>query len=334
MKKITMQDVANKAGVSKSTVSQFINNRYEYMAKETKNRIEEAIQELGYIPNYIAKSLKQKKTSTIGVIVANILHTFSTEIIRAIEDVCENNHVHMFVCNADDDPDKERSYIEMLMAKQVDGLIIFPTSGNVNLYNTLKKSQFPIVFVDRKMNPCIYPTFMLDNQRAAHLAVEQLIQSGRKNICLVSTSIERGITARIERIEGFKETLKKNGLHTREHWIITSERHEIANKLEEVWKDEQHPDAFFAVNDLSLIELLKFLKRKNVNIPTDVSVTAVDDSPFLEISTPPITVVKQPSFEIGRDAANTLLELISSTYFDETYEINRYIPTLIKRESV
>src|SRR5699024_10710326 len=124
MKKITMQDVANKAGVSKSTVSQFINNRYEYMAEETKIRIDDAVKELGYIPNFIAKSLKQKKTSTIGVIVANILHTFSNEIIRAIEDVCEVNQVHMFVCNADDNPEKEKSYMEMLMAKQVDGLII------------------------------------------------------------------------------------------------------------------------------------------------------------------------------------------------------------------
>src|SRR5699024_7421098 len=156
MKKITMQDVADKAGVSKSTVSQFMNNRYEYMAKDTKNRIEEAVNELGYIPNQIAKSLKQKKTSTIGVIVANIVHSFSNEIIRAIEDVCELNDVHMFVCNADDNPEKEREYIETLMAKQVDGLIIFPTDGNANYYDTLRAINFPVVFVDRKPKKLIY----------------------------------------------------------------------------------------------------------------------------------------------------------------------------------
>ncbi|MDA6963071.1 LacI family DNA-binding transcriptional regulator, partial [Escherichia coli] len=88
-----------------------MNNRYEYMAESTKMRIEDAIRELGYIPNFVAKSLKQKKSSTIGVIVANILHTFSTEIIRAIEDVCEKNEFHLFVCNADDNPEKERAYI-------------------------------------------------------------------------------------------------------------------------------------------------------------------------------------------------------------------------------
>src|SRR5690625_1340697 len=107
MKKPTIQDVAKRAGVSKSTVSQFLNNRYEYMAEETKLRIAKAVQELGYIPNYIAKSLKQKKTSTIGVIVANIIHSFSNEIIRAIDVICELNDIHMFVCNADDNPENK-----------------------------------------------------------------------------------------------------------------------------------------------------------------------------------------------------------------------------------
>lgn len=166
MSKVTMADVATKAGVSKSTVSQYINNRYEYMAESTKKRIQQAVKELGYIPNYAAKSLKQKKSSTIGVIVANILHTFSTEIIRAIEDVCEKNGFHLFVCNADDNPDKEREYIDMLMAKQVDGLIIFPTDGNSSFYNTLRESDFPIVFLDRKTEQEIYPTLMLDNKIA------------------------------------------------------------------------------------------------------------------------------------------------------------------------
>lgn len=334
MKKVTMQDVANKAGVSKSTVSQFINNRYEYMAEETKIRIEKAVNELGYIPNYIAKSLKQKKTSTIGVIVANIIHSFSNEMIRAIEDVCEQNDVHMFVCNADDNPDKEKSYMEMLVAKQVDGLIIFPTGGNMDYYHLLKKSKFPIVFVDRKIEPCIYPTFMLDNKQAAGIAVNELIQSNKNKIGLVSTSIDKGITPRIERIEGYKKALTDNGLDVYDDWIITTERANIIHELEAIWNADTFPDAFFAVNDLSLIELLKFIKSKNLKIPEQVSVISIDDSPFLEISTPPTSVVKQPTFDIGREAAKKILELISDTKLKEVYEVNRYTPILIKRDSV
>src|SRR5699024_9836283 len=189
-----------------------MNNRYEYMAKDTKNRIEEAVNELGYFPNQIAKSLKQKKTSTIGVIVANIVHSFSHEIIRAIEDVCELNDVHMFVCNADDNPEKENSYMYMLMSKQVDVLIIFQTCVNMEYYQFLKQIKFSIVLIDRKIEPCIYPTFMLDNKLASSLAVRELIHSNKNKIGLVSTTIEKKITPRIERIEGYKETINNHQL--------------------------------------------------------------------------------------------------------------------------
>lgn len=334
MRKVTMQDVANKAEVSKSTVSQFINNRYEYMAAATKERIENAVKDLGYIPNHIAKSLKQKKTSTIGVIVANIIHSFSNEMIRAIEDVCEQSGVHMFVCNADDNPKKEKSYMEMLLAKQVDGLIIFPTGGNMDFYHSLKKNKFPIVFVDRKIEPSIYPTFMLDNIKAASLAVNELIQSNKKKIGLVSTSINKSITPRIERIEGYKKALVDNDIEINDDYIVTTERMDIIGELEEMWRRDTFPDAFFAVNDLSLIELLKFLTSKNINIPQQVSVISVDDSPFLEISTPPTSVVKQPTFDIGRDAAKKILELITNATLEDIYEVNRYTPILIKRASI
>lgn len=334
MKKVTMQDVAKKAGVSKTTVSHYINNRYEYMAEDTKKRIEKAINDLGYIPNYIAKSLKQKKTFTIGVIVANIIHSFSNEIIRAIEDVCEENDVHIFVCNADDNPAKEKSYMDMLIAKQVDGLIIFPTGGNLNYYHKLKKSNFPIVFIDRKIEPCIYPTFMLDNKKAASIAVNELIKSNKKKIGLVSTAIDKEITPRIERIESFKKTLIDNGYKINEDWIIATNRENIINELEVIWSKDTFPDAIFAVNDLSLIELLKFIRSKNLNIPEQVSVISIDDSPFLEISTPPTSVVKQPTFDIGRDAAIKLLELISNEDLKDVYDVNRYTPILIRRGSV
>jgi LacI family kdg operon repressor len=334
MKKVTMQDVALKASVSKSTVSQFINNRYEFMAEQTKLRIEEAIRELGYIPNFAAKSLKQKKSLTIGVIVANILHTFSTEIIRAIEDECEKNNFHLFVCNADDNKEKEREYIDMLLAKQVDGLIIFPTNKNVELYEKLKMSNFPIVFVDRKLDRPIYPMLILDNEKAAEIAVEQLINKGKRKIGIVSLSVVQEVTPRIERIEGYKKTLVKNGITPNNNWMIAEERKGIIPRLEKLWAEEDRPEAFFATNDLSLIELLKFLRKKGLQIASDVSVIAVDDSDFLEIAVTPITAIKQPTFEIGKDAAITLLKLIANPIFEDSYEIKRYAPQLIERESI
>lgn len=334
MRKITMQDVALKAGVSKSTVSQYINNRFEFMGVATKIRVEAAIKELGYIPNQVAKSLKQKKTGTIGVIVANILHTFSTEIIRAIEDECERNGFHLFVCNADDQPEKERSYIDMLVAKQVDGLIIFPTNGNNDYYKKLKTAEFPIVFVDRMINEPIFPTLLLDNESASKIAVEQLAKKGRKKIGLVSTSIAHNVTPRIERIMGYKKALASNGLVSEKDWIVAEERQDIGEKLQSLWDSGNRPEAFFATNDLALIELLRFIKKNKLAIPEDIGVIAIDDSPFLEMATTPISVIKQPTFEIGQHAADLLLQLIVSKDFKEEYEAQRYVPILVERESI
>lgn len=334
MRKITMQDVALKAGVSKSTVSQYINNRFEFMGVATKLRVEAAIKELGYIPNQVAKSLKQKKTGTIGVIVANILHTFSTEIIRAIEDECERNGFHLFVCNADDQPEKERSYIDMLVAKQVDGLIIFPTNGNNDYYKKLKTAEFPIVFVDRMINEPIFPTLLLDNESASKIAVEQLAKKGRKKIGLVSTSIAHNVTPRIERIMGYKKALASNGLVSEKDWIVAEERQDIGEKLQSLWDSGNRPEAFFATNDLALIELLRFIKKNKLAIPEDIGVIAIDDSPFLEMATTPISVIKQPTFEIGQHAADLLLQLIVSKDFKEEYEAQRYVPILVERESI
>ncbi|PIC63814.1 LacI family transcriptional regulator [Sporosarcina sp. P13] len=332
--KVTMADVAKKAGVSKSTVSQFINKRYEFMAETTKVKIQESIEELGYIPNNMARSLKRKESNTIGIIVANILHTFSTEIIRAIEDVCEKNGVHVFVCNADDNPQKERSYIDMLRAKQVDGLIIFPTVGNEDLYADLRKSNFPIVFVDRRTEKPYYPSIMLDNHKASEIAIDQFIEVGKSEIAIVSTSIERKVVPRIERIEGYENRMKTLILPIEESWIVATERTKIVEALEALWKTEKKPNAFYAINDLALMELMKFIKKNNISIPHDVAVIGLDDSPFLEVFTPAITVIKQPTFQMGNDAAQLLLKIIHDKEMPNDIEVQRYTPQLLKRESV
>lgn len=334
MKRVTIEDVARKASVSKSTVSQYLNNRFEYMSETTKEKIEKSIADLNYVPNFIAKSLKLKRTSTIGVIVANILHTFSTEIIRAIEDVCEHNEYHLFVCNADDNPEKEREYIETLMAKQVDGLIVFPTDDNADYYETLRANNFPVVFVDRKPKKIIYPTLTLDNHKAARLAVDTLIESGKNNVAVVSTAIDRNVTPRLERIEGYKKALSYNDVKVNENWIIATQRNNIQKELESLWKSARKPNAFFAINDLALIELLKFLNKKAITIPEEIAVIGIDDSPFLEIASTPITIIEQPTFAMGRDAAEKILQLIEGKDFKQSYEVKLYEPTLIKRKSV
>ena len=126
IKAVTIEDVAKEAGVSKSTVSQFLNKRYEYMSQATKENIERIIAEMHFQPNHFASNLKKRKTKMVGIIVANIRHVFSTEIIRIIEQKLQEQGIQVIICNADDEPEKEMEYIQLLSTRNVDGLIIFP----------------------------------------------------------------------------------------------------------------------------------------------------------------------------------------------------------------
>ncbi|MFJ9463140.1 substrate-binding domain-containing protein [Viridibacillus arvi] len=332
MERVTMADVANKANVSKSTVSQYINNRFEYMSLETKKRIECAIEELNYQPNIIARSLKQKKTYTIGVIVANILHTFSTQVIRAIEDECQRKNVNVIVCNADDQPSKERKYIETLRAKQVDGLIIFPTGGNLDLYKKLEKSGYPLVFVDRTVENTDITSVLLDNEKASSLAVDHLVGKGYRNIAFLTTSIEMNITPRIERMDGFKKALQKHNLPLLEQFYAGEEIHKMQGKMHFMFSQDKVPDAIICGNDLTLLEVLKFCRKKALTIPTDVALVSIDEVSFSEIYNPPITVVTQPSYEIGTYAAKQLLQKADEHEKIEEIII-RFEPKLVVRSS-
>ncbi|HYK72278.1 MAG TPA: substrate-binding domain-containing protein [Pseudoneobacillus sp.] len=329
MERITISDVAKFAGVSKSTVSQYLNKRYDYMREETKLRIEQAIEELGYQPNIVARSLKQKRTSTIGVIVSNILHTFSTQVIRAIEDTCRENELHVIVCNADDDPSKEENYIQMLLAKQVDGLVIFPTGDNLNLYHSMVKQNYPVVFVDRIVDGVNIDVFLLDNENASKLAVKHLYDQGHKRIGIVTPPIEIKITPRVERIEGYKKALRDYQLPVNEDYIKSMNVDVLKYGLKEMFSVQKPPTAIIASNDLTLFEVLKFAKETGLTIPNQLAVVGFDDIPFVTILEPTLTIFSQPTFEMGNKAAELLIQKIEQRDTVIESRIHRFQPTLL-----
>ncbi|MGP4059532.1 LacI family DNA-binding transcriptional regulator [Halobacillus litoralis] len=334
MKTVTISDVATHAKVSKSTVSQYLNKRYDYMGEKTKQRIELAIEELGYQPNIVARSLKQKSTKTIGVIVANILHNFTTEVTRAIEDVCISSDYHTIICNADDDPEKEKHYIEMLRAKQVDGLIIFPTGDNRGLYEKMLKDRYPVIFLDRKVEDIPISSILLDNEMASGLAVEHFVQKGYSRIGMITTSIINHITPRLERIQGYEKAIHKEGLPFVEEYVKSAEPTNIQRVLEELLDLEEPPEAILAGNDLVLIEILKYAKQNGMKIPEDLAVIGIDDVSFASFYTPAITTVAQPTFEIGKMGAEALLDKIRNNKVEDELLNYRFDPHLMVRDSV
>ncbi|MGM0829144.1 MAG: LacI family DNA-binding transcriptional regulator [Bacillota bacterium] len=333
MKRITISDVAQHAEVSKSTVSQYMNKRFDYMAPKTKERIRMAIEELGYQPNIVARSLKQKSTSTIGVIVANILHTFSTQTIRAVEDICNEQGFHIIVCNADDNPEKEREYIEMLRAKQVDGLIIFPTGGNIELYQRMVKEKYPLVFVDRIVEGLETSSIMLDNESAIKMAVDHFAEKGYERIGIMTTSLHRHVTPRVERINGFRRALREKGIPIREEYIKSMEVEFIQDGLHDMLSADEPPRALIAGNDLTLIEILRYIKTNHIRVPEELALIGIDDVSFASLFTPELTTIAQPTFEMGKQAAELLLNKIKDPDFIEEKHIYRFRPELMIRQS-
>lgn len=307
MEKITMADVAKEAGVSKSTVSQYLNKRFEYMGEKTKLKIEEAIDRLGYQPNYVARSLKQKRTSMVGIIVANILHYFSTSVIRAVEDFCHNHDLHAIVCNADDDPEKEKNYIEMLQAKQVDGLIIFPTGQNKEMYKSMIDAGYPVVFVDRKVEDGF--SVVTDNADSTYRAITDFIKKGHQHIAFVAQPLV--ISTRQGRFEGYKKAMEDAGIPMNPDYVIESNLPEMTNKLETLFSLEEKPTALFAGNDRVFLVVMEFLKKNGITLGEDLELVVFDNIPFKHLLESSISFINQPAMEMGEKAAELLFDQIN-----------------------
>lgn len=308
MARYTMEDVAKEAGVSKSTVSQYLSKRYEYMSSETRQKVKEAIERLGYQPNYIARSLKQKRTSTIGIIVANIMHRFSTEVCRAIEDYCYEQSIHAIICNSDDDPVKEKRNIEMLRARQVDGLVLFPTGQNMEIYRSMIEDGYPVVFVDRKVEGINVHTVLANNMESTRQAISYLIGRGHSRIAIITEPLT--ISPRIDRIAGYKEAYSDHGMEINDNFILAVKLKDLQQEIEKALQSDKPPTALLAGNDLVFLEVLQFLKERKIKIPKEMAVIVFDNLPFTHFLEPPITTISQPAYEMGRKAAEILLKLV------------------------
>ncbi|MCM3699779.1 LacI family transcriptional regulator [Paenibacillus macerans] len=334
MKKLTIDDVARRAGVSKSTISQYLNQRYKYMSEATRQRIAEVIDELDYRPNGLARSLKQNRTHLVGVIVADIDYTLSIQCVRAIESELQNQGIQVLICNADENPEKEQLYIETLIARQVDGLIVFPTGHQSSAYSRLGELEMPFVFIDRLVDGVSTQSLLLDNEIAAKMGVEELVHNGHTRIGMMTLPLgEQGITPRKERLGGFRKAMEEAGLPLREEYLVSAPAQEIGARLSELMALPEPPTSLIAGNDIVLAELLKASNRLGISIPERLSVIGIDDAGFARIYNPVITTICQPTHEMGVQAAKVILSGIEDR--DRPIPITyRFPPALRRGESV
>jgi DNA-binding LacI/PurR family transcriptional regulator len=309
-KKIKLIDVADLAGVSKSTVSQYLNGRFDYMSEKTKERIRLAIEELDYVPNPIARSLKMNTTKTIGVIVRDITGFYTSRTIRGIDDYCKKRGYNVLIYNTDVDPDIEAKSLETLYQLRVDGIIIASSGQNTKLIDKYINNGLPIVHFQLEHDGNEKNIIISDYRKAAFEATEYLISLGHKRICFLTQNFEN-VKSRNERYQGYTAALKKHKITLDKHLIQYWQRETgFEQPPEKILESTNPPTAFFTQHLAITTDLLKTLDQHNITIPDDVSLVGFDDIPMAEFFKVPITVVSQEPYQIGVESAKLLLETI------------------------
>lgn len=307
-----MIDVAVEAGVSKSTVSQFLNGRFEYMSKDTRARIQKAVDALNYVPNNIARSLTTKKTKTIGVIVRDVAGSYTSQAIRGMDDYCKSQGYNMIIYNTDFDSDTEAQAIRSLKLLNVDGLIISSSGSNNALIKEVSKQDVPVVEFQIEHEEGLKSIILSDVKQASFEATEYLINLGHKRICFVTQEFKT-VKSRLEGYLGYSEALAKYNIPIDETLIQYWARDKgLQNSSDSILKTESAPTAFFAQHLAISVDLLKDMNRSNIRIPEDVSFISFDDIPMAEFFKVPITVIRQESYEIGKYAAKEAINQIQN----------------------
>jgi len=306
-----MRDVADKAGVSVTTVSHVINNSRP-VNPETRTRVEQAMQVLGYQPNVLARSLRRGKTHTIGVILPDNTNPYFAEVVRGIEDTSFAQGYSVVLCNSDNDLDKERLYTNVLIEKQVDGIIFVAAGLSEENINNLQKRGVPSILVDRQVPGVKIDCVLADNQVGGFLAANHLISLGHPAIACMSGP--RGLRSSVERVAGYRQALESAGINAPPGWIVEGDfqyRGGFA-AAEQLLTGEMQPSAIFACNDLMAIGVYRYAHENQLRIPQDVSVVGFDDIRLAEYSNPPLTTIRQSKGVMGTRAAKLLLERIAN----------------------
>ncbi|MGM0368418.1 MAG: LacI family DNA-binding transcriptional regulator [Actinomycetota bacterium] len=305
---VTQKDVAKQAGVSSATVSAVVNNN-KFVSPKLRKKVLQAIEDLNYEVNSIARSLKSKKTYTIGVIVGNVLSYFYSVIAKSVEDTAKKYGYNIILCNGDDDPAEELKYLKVLKSNRVDGIILTPTGKVVDYINHILKTGTNLVLIDRIIDSVKCDSVIVDNFNGAYEAVKHLIDNGYKKIAIINGYIDR--TTGKQRLEGYLRALKDSGLKVNNDLIkIGTFKKKSGLELSKELIERNRPEAIFTANLDITMGAIKTIKQLGLKIPEDIAILGFDDSEWSGIADPPVTCVRQPTYNLGKTATELLIERI------------------------
>ena len=305
----TIRDVAKLAGVAPITVSRVVNDS-GYVSKETRARVEAAIEELGYVPNMLGPSLRFKQTMTLAMVVTDIANPFWTTVTRGVEDIAQANGYSTILCNTDESEEKQEQYLQMLLRRRIDGILLVPASSSPEPIRLIQKQGTPVVVLDRDVPDVDVDMVRADSEYGAYQLAKHLISFGHQRITILAGP--QSVSTAVDRVNGFCRAYTEFGLDPCDTQVIwgnyTQESgYEMAQKA---LAARPLPTALFAANNFVAIGALRALKEQNFRIPEDISMVAFDDIPLAFTIEPFLTVATQPAREMGKQAVRLLLERI------------------------
>ena len=308
---VTIRDVANLAGVAPITVSRVVNS-LPGVNEATRQRVNKAIAELNYVPNAMAKSLRSRQTCTIALVLTDITNPFWTTIARGVEDTVGQKGYNVIFCNTDEDLEKEAKYINVLLQRRVDGIIIAASSEDAQPLLPLKRHNIPCVLIDRQVKGFNADVVRSDSKEGARLLTQHLINLGHHRIAMLAGPF-KVFTSR-DRLAGYLEALQRNNIPIDDNLIKEGMYEEDGGFqfVKELLDRVPRPTAIVAANLSIAIGALRALREAGLRVPEDVGLVCFDDLPQASLIYPFLTVWAQRPYEMGVAAAELLLDQMTS----------------------
>lgn len=307
----TIKDIAQKTGLGLATISSYLNGGN--VREKNRVKIEQAIEELHFEVNEVARGLKTNRTKVIGIVIPELNNIFCAEIITEVEDVLRGQGYATMICDCRTDEKREQEAIEFLIHRRVDGLLIMPTGMRGDYLKKIIRGKRPVVFIDRKMKNVDCDCVLVDNEGAAKDAVTKLIQKGHKEIGMIAGPKE--VYTAEERFCGYQQALKEHKLETKESLVVRSD-YTIRGGTKAIKQlIEQNPNmtAVFISNYEMTMGAVIELNELGIRIPEELSLIGFDNEEFAKASIPKLSIVTQPTKEIGTRAAELMLERLNDS---------------------
>lgn len=309
--RVTIKDVAREAAVSVGTASQAIHGN-PVVRESTRRRVLAVATRLRYQPSAVARGLVTRRTHTIGLLISDIGSPFFIKPVRAVEDLAQENGYNVILCNTDEDPAKEMEYLRVLIEKRVDGMIVATTGKTVPAIRDAQWRGIPLVLFDQELPGLANDTVKMDGVAGSRLATHHLLELGHRRIAIIHGPLER--STGVERLDGYLAALRAARMKPVPELIREgSFKQDSGYRLtKELLRLSPPPTGLFCTNNLMTAGALLALREENVRIPHDLSFIGYDDMEWWTLTNPPLTIVAQPVYDLGREAMRLLLDRMHS----------------------